>query len=48
MLGKHPNGNVLVIVIKDWIEPEDQGWRNLEPVKMVVVEAGRIDVPSVC
>lgn len=35
VVGKHPNGNVVVTVIEDQMEPEDQEWRNLEPVKIV-------------
>lgn len=45
MVGKHPNGNILVTVIEDWMELEDQEWKTLESVKIVgVLEAGRIDM----
>lgn len=33
--GEQPNGNVLVTVIKDWMELEHEEWRNLESVKIV-------------
>lgn len=35
VVGKHPNGSVVVTVIEDYVESEDQEWRSLEPVKIV-------------
>lgn len=32
---KHPNGNILVTVVEDWLVLKDQGWRKLESVKIV-------------
>lgn len=33
--GKRPDGNALVTVSKDWMEPEDEEQRDLESVKIV-------------
>lgn len=49
MVGKCPNGNILVTVIEDWMELEDQEWKTLESVKIVgVLGAGRIDMLLEC
>lgn len=49
MVEKHPIGNTLVTVIRDWMELEDQEWRTLESVIIVgIVKAGRIYMLSVC